>query len=156
MEANSTITDNLIAAEIQLVYKSTVKPSERPTVNSSRRAYSVLMATWDEGRIEFIEQFKILLVNNAKRVLGIFEVSAGGTDFVPVDQKLIFTAALKANATGIVLAHNHPSGTLKPSTADTAMTERLVKAGELLGIRILDHLIVTSEGYYSFTDEGLI
>jgi len=156
MEANNTTIDNLIAAEIQLVYKSTVKPSERPTVNSSRKAYSVLMATWDEGRIEFIEQFKILLVNNAKKVLGVFEVSVGGTDFVPVDQKLIFTAALKANATGVILAHNHPSGTLKPSTADTTLTNRLIKAGELLGIRILDHIIVTTEGYYSFTDEGLI
>lgn len=156
MEANNTIIDNLIAAEIQLVYKSKVKPSERPTVNSSRKAYSVLMATWDEGRIEFIEQFKVLLVNNAKKALGIFEVSAGGTDFVPIDQKLIFTAALKANATGVILAHNHPSGTLKPSTADTTLTNRLIKAGELLGIRILDHIIVTTEGYYSFTDEGLI
>src|SRR5690606_39091374 len=107
MEANNTIIDNLIAAEIQLAYKSKVKPSERPTVNSSHKTYSVLMATCDEGRIEFIEQFKILLVNNAKKELGIFVVSVGGTVFVPVDQKLIFTAALKANATGVILAHNH-------------------------------------------------
>jgi len=156
MEANSTFSNNLIAAEVQLVYKSKVKPSERPVVNSSRLAYEVLRASWDDDRIEFVEQFKILLLNNGKKVLGVYEVSTGGLDFVSVDFRLIFAAALKANATGIVLAHNHPSGTLKPSQADKQLTKRLVAGGEILSIHILDHIIVTSEGYYSFMDEGLL
>ena len=156
MEATSTTRHNIIAAEIQLVYKSKVKSSERPTVNSSLKAYDVLKASWHEGRIELIEQFKILLLNNAKKVLAIFEVSTGGTDYVPVDSRMIFTAALKINASGIILAHNHPSGTLKPSTPDIDLTKKLADAGKLLGVRVLDHLILTPEGYYSFMDEGLM
>jgi DNA repair protein RadC len=156
MEAKSTITHSNIAAEVQLVYRSTVKPSERPIANSSSKAHGVLMASWDEDRIELVEQFKILLVNTGKRVLGVFEVSSGGNDYVPVDQKLIFTAALKSNANGIILAHNHPSGTLKPSAADIGLTKRLAEGGNILGIQILDHLILTTEGYYSFKDEGLL
>jgi len=156
MEATSTALHNNIAAEIQLIYKSKVRASERPTVNSSRRAYDVLKSSWDEGRIELVEQFKILLLNTAKKVLGIFEVSTGGSDYVPVDIRVVFAAALKTNASGIVLAHNHPSGSLKPSTADIDLTKKLADGGNLLGIRVLDHLILTSEGYYSFMDEGLI
>lgn len=156
MEANSTTTGMLTAAEIQLIYKSNVRASQRPVANSSRRAYEVLLASWDEGTIEYIEQFKILLLNTAKRVLGVYEVSSGGTDFTPVDPKLIFTAALKCNACGIILAHCHPSGTLRPSDADVLLTKRLMAGGELLGTYIIDHLIITTEGYYSFRDEGLL
>lgn len=143
-------------AEIALVYRNTVKPSQRPKVTSSRIAYEVLLAGWDEDRIEFVEQFKILLVNTANRVLGVYEVSTGGVTGTVADPRLVFSAALKSNASGIILAHNHPSCNLKPSNEDIALTRKIAEGGKLLDIRVLDHLIVTPEGYYSFRDEGLL
>jgi len=143
-------------AEIALVYRTTVKPSLRPKVTSSRIAYEVLLAGWDEERIEFVEQFKVLLLNTANRVLGIYELSTGGVAATVADPKLVFSAALKANASGIILAHNHPSGNLNPSDADKGLTLKMAGGGKLLDIQVLDHLIVTPEGYYSFRDEGLL
>ena len=72
------------------------------------------------------------------------------------DPKLIFVAALKSGATGVLLAHNHPSGNLTPSQADIDLTRKIKEGGKLLEIQLLDHLIITSEGYYSFADEGLL
>jgi DNA repair protein RadC len=72
------------------------------------------------------------------------------------DPKVIFSAALKACASSIILSHNHPSGNLKPSNADIQLTKKIVNAGNLLDIAVLDHVIVSAEGYYSFADEGLL
>lgn len=98
---------------------------------------------------------KLILLNNANRVLGICIVSQGGITDTVVDPKLIFSTALKANATCIMLCHNHPSGNLRPSEADVKITNQCKRAGELLEIRVLDHIIISSE-YYSFADEGII
>ncbi len=97
-------------AEIQLTYKSNVKPSQRPKISGSKDAYNVLVENWDSSKIEFVEQFKVMLLNRANKVLGIFKVSSGGSTGTVADPKLIFAAAIKANACGIILAHNHPSG----------------------------------------------
>ncbi len=142
--------------QIQLIYKSDVKPSLRPKITGSRDAYNVLLESWDGSKIEFVEQFKVMLLNRANKVLGIFEVSTGCSTGTVADPKLIFAAAIKANACGIILAHNHPSGNVRPSQADIDLTKRMKEGGKLLEIQVLDHLIVTCEGYYSFTDEGLL
>lgn len=92
-------------AEVELLYRSTVKPALRPKITSSRTAYEVLLQGWDENKIEFVEQFKVLLMNTANKVLGIYEMSTGGVAATVVDAKLIFSAALKANASGIILSH---------------------------------------------------
>ena len=144
------------AAEIKLTYRNRVKSSDRPQVTSSADSYQVLRQSWDTGRIEFVEQFKVLLLNRANRVLGIYEVSTGGVAGTVADPKLIFVAALKACASGIVLCHNHPSGNLKPSAADLQLTKKIKQGGEFLDIAVLDHIILTSEGYYSLADEGLL
>lgn len=141
-------------AEIQLTYRNNVKPSLRPKISGSRDAYNVLLENWDKSKIEFVEQFKAMLLNRANKVLGIFEVSTGSSTGTIADPKLIFAAAIKANACGIILAHNHPSGNLNPSQADVDLTRKMREGGKLLEIQLLDHLIVTSEGYYSFADEG--
>ncbi len=142
-----------LISEVELIYRYKVKPSLRPTITSTAEAFDILVKNWDENRIEYIEQFKIILLNNSNRVLGLFEVSSGGTSGTVADPKLIFAAALKANASGIILAHNHPSGGVSPSQADISITKKIVEAGKLLDIRVLDHLIVTPEAYYSFADE---
>src|SRR5258706_1005965 len=143
-------------AEIQLSYKSTVKPSLRPKITGSRDAYNVLLENWDGSKIEFVEQFKVMLLNRANKVLGIFEVSTGCSTGTVADPKLIFAAAIKANACGVILAHNHPSGNLQASQADIDLTKKVKDGGKLLEIQVVDHLIITSEGYYSFANEGLV
>ena len=143
-------------AEIKLTYRSKVKPSERPQVTSSTDSSEVLRKSWDPGKMEFVEQFKVMLLNRANRVLGIYELSTGGVAGTVADPKLIFAAAIKACASSIVLCHNHPSGNTKPSAADLQLTKKLKQGGELLDIVVLDHIILTSESYYSFADEGLL
>lgn len=154
MENNNLQTSQPQVAEIQLSYKSTIKASLRPKINTSKDAYNVLIETWDESKIEFIEQFKVLLLNRAHKVLGVFEVSSGSSTGTVADPKLIFVAALKTNACGIIMAHNHPSGNLHPSQTDIDLTRKMKDGGKLLEIQVLDHLIVTKDGYFSFTDEG--
>jgi DNA repair protein RadC len=142
--------------EVELVYKSKLKASLRPVLKDSKDVYALLLQTWDQNKIELQEQFKILLLNRGNKVLGIYEASTGGIAGTVADPRLIFITALKGNACNIVLAHNHPSGNLKPSKADEALTQKLIDAGNFLDIRVLDHLIISPESYYSFADEGLM
>lgn len=143
-------------AEIQLSYRTKVKPSQRPKVTSSKDAYDILLENWDEDKLEFIEQFKVLLLNRASKVLGIYEASTGGVSGTVADPKLIFAAAIKANASAVIISHCHPSGQLRPSDADINLTKKLVEGGKFLEIHVLDHIIITSESYFSFADEGLM
>ncbi|RPD44015.1 JAB domain-containing protein [Paracnuella aquatica] len=143
-------------AEVELVYKSKVKASERPAIASSKDAYDVLQAIWEEGKMDLVEQFKVLFLNRANKVLCVYNVSSGGITGTVADPRLIYSAALKVNAVSLVLSHNHPSGSLKPSRQDEELTQKIKCAGSFLDIKVLDHLIISSEGYYSFADEGLL
>jgi DNA repair protein RadC len=143
-------------AEVELIYKSRVKASERAQITSSKDAYQVLMQLWDENKIEFVEQFKVLFLNKANKVLGVYDVSTGGISGTVADPRVIFVAALKANCCGIIVSHNHPSGNLKPSRQDEELTQKIKNAGQLLDIKLFDHVIVTNETYFSFADEGLL
>jgi DNA repair protein RadC len=143
-------------AEIQVSYHPNFRATERPQISQSEDAYSIFIDNWDNDTIELKEYFKVLLLNRANRVLGIYEVSSGGMAGTVVDPKLIFGIALKAGASYLVLSHNHPSGNLKPSTEDINITKKLEAAGKLLDLLVIDHLIVTSSGYLSFQDEGLM
>lgn len=139
-----------------VIYRTKMKASERPLIKSSRSAYEIVLSTWDPNKIEFIEQFKIILLNNSNKVLGLYELSSGGITGTVVDLRLIFAEALKANATGLIMTHNHPSGKLIPSEADHSITQKVKAAGKLLEIAVLDHLIVTPDNYYSFADDGTL
>ena len=97
-----------------------------------------------------------MLLNRANRVLGLIDISLGGTAGTIADPKVIFAAAIKSNACGIILVHNHPSGNLKPSQQDLDLTRKIKAGGQLLDIVVMDHMIITSEGFFSFADEGLM
>jgi DNA repair protein RadC len=140
-------------SEVELIYKSKVKASERPQVTCADDVYKVLMSLWDENKIELVEQFHILLLNQANRVIGASVMSTGGMTGTVADIRLMFATALKARACKIIIAHNHPSGNLTPSGADTDLTRKVKEAGEFLDLRLLDHLIVSKEGYYSFEEQ---
>ena len=155
METTKEFSSHQVS-EIQLSYKTNVKASERPKITSSREAYAILLSNWDDSKIEFVEQFKAVLLNRANKVLGIVEISSGGVSGTVADPKLIFAAALKANATSVLIAHNHPSSNTNPSQQDILLTQRMKEVGRLLDLPIIDHLIITPESYYSFADEGLL
>ena len=142
--------------EVKLSYKTKQKASERPKVLSSESVYKVLLNCFDADTIEFREYFKVLLLNRANRVLGVFNVSEGGISETVVDIRLILQSAILSNASGIILSHNHPSGNIQPSKADDMITNRIKSACELMNINVLDHVIITSESYYSYADEGRI
>jgi len=143
-------------SEIQLSYKSKVKASLRPKISSSKDAESILRKYWNDDLLELLEEFKIMLLNRYNKVIGIFTVSQGGIAGTVADPKVIFGCALKAAASGVILAHNHPSGCLQASQADMDLTKKLSAGGKLLDIQILDHIILSTEAYFSFADEGLL
>ncbi|WP_276366219.1 JAB domain-containing protein [Chryseolinea sp. H1M3-3] len=142
--------------EVELIYRGKTKVSERPKITCSREAHNLFQRSWDINRIELVEQFKILLLDRRNACIGIAEISTGGIAGCVADPKIIFATALKARASGIILAHNHPSGNLAPSQADIELTKKLVYAGNMLDLVVPDHLIETKEGYYSFSDQGMM
>jgi DNA repair protein RadC len=102
------------------------------------------------------EVFAVVFLNRANKVKHFEVMSKGGMTHTIVDPRIIFLKALEVQATSMVLCHNHPSGSLRPSRADEELTQKLRNAGKLLDIKVVDHLIVGDEGYYSFADEGLM
>lgn len=143
-------------AEVTLSYRPKVKPSQRPLVKSSKDVYEILLGFWNTDTIELRESLCVMLLNNRAAVLGVVELSNGAYNGTVADTKMIFSVALKACASSIVVAHNHPSGNLRPSSHDIKITNRLVEAGKILELPVQDHLIISSEGYLSMADEGYV
>lgn len=129
---------------------------DRTKVTESEDAATVCRKIFDSDTIEYNEEVVLILLNRANEFIGFSKIGMGGTSGAVIDPKMVFTIALQANAHGIILAHNHPSGNKKPSKADRQITERLRSGAELLDLRLLDHLIIsgTSDDYYSFADMG--
>lgn len=147
------ITSNL--AEIKVAYSTKVKFKNMQKITSSKDCESVLRNIWSP-HLELREEFYLLLLNRANKVIGWHCISQGGLDSTVADIRIIFSITLKCVASGIIVAHNHPSGNLKPSETDIALTRKIKEAGKLLDISLLDHIILSNEGYYSFADEGLL
>lgn len=156
MEQTTNTLEWTKVAEVELVYRTKIKASQRPQIKSSNDTYQVLLGIWNSDKIDLQEEFKILLLNRANRVNGVYEVCTGGITGTVADPRLILAAAIKSLSVAIILSHNHPSGNLKPSSADEELTRKIKMAASFLDIKVLDHIILSSEGYYSFADEGLI
>jgi len=142
-------------AEVTIKYDQIVKNSEREQVSSSQKSYEILRPFY-EDLIDYKEFSYMILLNRSNRVLGVHKLSEGGMCGTIVDLKIVFQVALLAGASAIILSHNHPSGNLSASEQDKILTKKITEAGKLLEILVLDHLILTSEGYYSFADNGKI
>ena len=147
-------TNEYQLAEIQVSYNSNLKLKQK--ITSGDDAFKILLHNWNLDTIELQEEFKVVLLNKANIVLGIYPMSRGGTAGTVVDVKLLFSVLLKCNASAIIISHNHPSGNLKPSLADEKITLRIKECANLLDITLLDHLIITKDGYYSFSNEKFI
>jgi len=144
----------LTVNEVQLLYRSKVT-GERPMISTSVQAYDILRELLAPD-METRESFWVLYLDRGLRVRCAYQHSTGGLHGTVADPKLIFAGSLKCMASAIILAHNHPSGQLRPSEEDIRLTRKLVEGGKLLEIVVQDHLIVTTNGYFSFADSGLI
>jgi DNA repair protein RadC len=150
-------TQQTTIAEVSLIYRSKLKASERPQIKCSQDAYKLFLESWDQDTLEYVEEFKLLVLNRSNSVLGILEISKGGISGTVTDVRVILQAAIKANASGLIAGHNHPSGNIYPSESDSKLTQKIKEAGQLMDIQLLDHLIITPDNnYYSFADNGLI
>ncbi|MBR2052183.1 MAG: DNA repair protein RadC [Bacteroidales bacterium] len=126
---------------------------EKPSIKNSQIAYECFYAHLSDLDHE---QFWIMLLNNANKVIKLEKIGVGGMTGTTADPKKIFKSALENNAASVMLCHNHPSGNVIPSNADKQITNNLVKAGQFLEIKILDHIIIGNDNYFSFADEGLL
>ena len=147
-------TTEFTMPEITISYKDNVKASERIKILSSETSYSYLKPFYAEC-MEHHEESYVMFLNRANKALGVSLISKGGMAETVMDVKIILQTALKVHASGIILSHNHPSGNLRPSEPDKQITSKIKEACKVLDLHLLDHIILTEESYYSFTDEGL-
>jgi DNA repair protein RadC len=126
---------------------------EKIKITSSRSVFDVMQPIL--GELEH-EEFWIIYLNNANKIQLKTQLSKGGITGTLVDTRLVFKRALELAATGIILCHNHPSGTLKPSGSDISLTKKIKLGGEVLDVKVLDHLIITEKDYFSFADENML
>ncbi len=147
------MTTDSIVSEIQLKYQP--QPLTE-TIHGAREIHKLLInRVFDADTIGYKESFKVLLLNQANKVIGYTTISDGGLTATVVDVRIVMQTALVTNATSIILAHNHPSGNIYPSSQDDSLTKRIKSACELMDIRLLDHIIVTPfDTFYSYCDEG--
>ena len=141
-----------IISEVSLAYKANQSVETLPSITSPEAAVIYLRSIWDQDTIELREEFIVILLNNAKKVLGWSRISTGGSSATIVEPSAVFQLALLGKASSIICAHNHPSGNLRASSADISLTRRLTDAGKLLGITVDDHIIITQEGYLSLSE----
>lgn len=143
-----------IVAAMELGRRRLLQESlEMPTIKSSNDAYQLLSPMM--GDLPH-EEFWIVMLNRANKIITRYNVSKGGLTGTVIDVRLILKKALEVYAASMIISHNHPSGNLSPSDADIKITKKIKEAGQIMDIPVLDHIIVTDNGYFSFADEGLL
>ena len=141
-------------SEVKLSYRN--NQPQRIHVRTSADCYKVLINNWNKRELEHRESFKVLLLNQANIVLGIYTISVGGIAGSGFDARLILQAALLSNASTIVLAHNHPSGNLNPGYGDVEVTKLVQEAARVMTITVFDHIIVCRDTFFSFANKGML
>jgi DNA repair protein RadC len=142
-----------IAAALELGVRRNMASEKRERVSSSKDVAAYLQASF-----QYLQQevFAVVFLNRGNKIVHFEIISQGGITGTVADPRIILKKALENNATAIILCHNHPSGNLKPSTADELLTKKIKNAAALIDILVTDHIIVSNEGYYSFADQGMI
>lgn len=146
----------LTIPEIKISYANPLPALKRPVITHSSDAVSLLREWWDTDLIGLYEQAAVMHLNRANQVIGIHPLSSGGLTGTVVDPRVVFAVGLKALSCFLILAHNHPSGSIRPSSSDISLTQRVKEIGMLHDIKLLDHIILTTDEYYSFADEGAL
>lgn len=142
--------------QIEVSVRIKNKGVEKHQIRCSNDIYQLSKLMFNQGTIEWTEEAIIMCMNRNNELIGFKCISSGGMAGTVIDPKVVFTIALQCSAHAVILMHNHPSGNLKTSQADDIVTQKLVEAGRMLEIQVLDHLIVTTESYYSYADNGRI
>lgn len=151
----SLILYSMKANEIKISYKrKNINP--RTIIKSSKQTFDFIINCWNKNTIEAFESVKLILMDRANAVLGIYNLSNGGLDSSVIDVKIIYSIALKCLASSIIIVHNHPSGNIIPSNADLLITRKIKDGCKILSINFLDHLIISNSNFYSFADSGEI
>ncbi|WP_421896347.1 JAB domain-containing protein [Marinoscillum sp.] len=135
--------------EVKLTYRNKLKAHERPKVSCADDAYKIFLKHWDQDQLALLEECKAMFLDRQLRVMSLASISKGGFSGTIVDLRIVFAIALKRRANSFILAHNHPSGSLRASQADIMLTEQFQTAGKLMNIPMDDHLIITNEGFSS-------
>lgn len=128
--------------------------NEQKQITSSRDASETIRQLFDPNTFNWQEEMLLICMNNSNKIMGYYPLSKGGMTSTIVDIRILFTTALNSLANSIIIAHNHPSGKIRPSQADRELTKKIKEAGQFMDIPLLDHLIITYDSYYSFADEG--
>lgn len=147
-------TEKNYVSEIAVSYSNTYK--RKIKITDAYSAEKTLRKMWDAQLMNIQEQFCVLFLNNANEVVGFRCLSTGGLTATSVDLRILFSIACKSLSSGIIIAHNHPSGTLKASKADIDITHKIKRAGEMLDINLLDHVILTDKSFVSLAQQGVI
>jgi len=143
--------------EVIVKYQTSIPQKDFFKIQNSAQSATYFRAKmFDSDMICFREEMGLTMLDNSNQVIGWCRISIGGLTGTACDPRVVFFHALHCGACKIILAHNHPSGTLRPSDPDIRITEKIKNAGNLFDIQLLDHLILTADSYYSFADEGLI
>lgn len=142
--------------EVQVVFPYHLNPEERIKVSSIFEALPIIRSAWDVNKIDVVEQVRVLYLDDKLRCMGQALLATGYKDSCELNRRMIFASAMKADASFIILAHNHPSGKAIPSTADIRLTQQLVEDGKFVDVGLIDHVILTRTNHFSFRDEGLI
>jgi len=153
MKTQTLDVQHFIPYEIEILFKRPLYNSTK-IISNAEDAQKIIRDFLDTNKIDLKEFFLVVLLTNSNRVLGISEVAVGTTKGVMINIKEIFQLILKTNATAIILAHNHPSGKLTISDSDKKQTKRLLEIAKIMEVTVLDHIIITSESYTSFVNEG--
>lgn len=139
-----------------VAYKPKIKEHERVQIACSKDGFNYIIQGFDINTIALQEQLVVLYLDRSMKVVGLYRAAVGGMTGVVADIRIILAVALKIFASSLIVAHNHPSGSLKPSTADHDLTNKLKESAKLMDLKLLDHFIIepSCEQYYSFADEG--
>lgn len=151
------IKSKLQLPEIQITLKFKGKKSELRTLTCAEDTADLLRELMSgDGMIHFREEVILLCMNQGNKIIGYYRLSAGGMTGTVADLRILATIALNCCANQVIIAHNHPSGNLEPSRADKELTKKAKEGLAMLDIRLLDHLIITDEGHYSFANDGML
>lgn len=154
-KVSSTRKSMIKGYNIKIIYKRTKNKFEDMQILSSRQCYEVLKSVYKDN-MDHYESFNVLLLDTKSSIIDIIQVGQGNNKGVVLNTNAIFQAAILANADKIILSHNHPSGNLDASDKDKKITNDIVKAAKLLDKTVLDHIIISRNGYTSMADEGLL
>lgn len=150
---NSKVLPQFAIGEIEVSYKRKIEiPFQK--IASSKDANSCIRELFPVTQINYREHMYVLYLDNANKVLGYQLLSVGGLTSTMLDIRVLLQGALLTNSVALLLFHNHPSGKLQPSNADVELTSKVKRSVEILDLKLLDHLIITENSYYSFADEG--